>query len=451
MPQGILPIDTEGVLTLWKSTYNVMRKAQSDAGVPDALGVPVSGFVACVGILPVAIIAVTAHVVTRIGGFIAVQFLGVIDELKKSNAADFNNVIAASANELLGTSLSGSQLTGGSGGGSSMDQNEQLGNALLGVFESGLGGLQPVTPEQGAQNARKFAGFAINFAMNQGFLSILTEATSLGFLKEFHELPEGLKGALGLGRLQRAALAPLVRNAISQPYDLYLKYLMRPDRLAEGQIVRALKAGQLDDPTARQMLAEKGYRDSDIELLIQDLAAKIAASELFTLVRYGDITLDQAIAKLTDAGMDADDAKLQFKALSEAKADTQVGSTLADLEAARVDGFIKQEEFSASVDDLPLSDDENSAFRKRVANKIERPRKRVTLAQVQTAVVNAIADFSYLDDWMSAEGYDDQSQLILTFETLEKLKTAADKETYKQYKAAVLRKAGKPVPPWLQG
>ena len=451
MANTVLPVDADGLKALSKSMYNASFKNLHDQGLPDFANMIISGVVASIGMIPPALFAAFANGVTAVGSFFAVEFLGTVDELKKQNAGDFNNVIAASANELLGTDLTGSQLTGGSGG-TSIEQNKALGDALIKVFESSLfpaGG--EILPGDGADNARKFAGFAINFAMNQGFLSILTESCSLGFLKEFHELPDALKSALGLGRLQRAALAPLVRNCISQPYDLFLKYKLRPDRLAEGQIVHALKSGKLDDTTARQMLAEKGYRDSDIELLITDLAQKLAAGELFTLVRNGDLTLDQAIAKLTDTGMDADNAKLQLKSLSEAKADTIVGGILSDLESAYSDGFISQELYNATLDKLPLSDDEDSLFRLKVGLHQERTRKRVTLAQVQTGIVDGIVDFAYLDAWMSAEGYSDQDQLILTYETLQKLKSAAEKETYKQYKAAALRKAGKPVPPWLQG
>jgi hypothetical protein len=449
MANTVLPVDAAGLKALSDSIYRAGYKQLHDQGAPDWLAIPAAGLVSVAMMAIPAIFAAFANGLITVGSFFAVQFLGTIDNLKQTNKSDFNNVIAASTNELLGTDINGDQLTGGSGAGGSMEDNLALGKALIGIFEEAFGGLQPVTPQQGADNAKKFAGWAINFSTNQGFLSILTEACSIGLLKEFHELPEALKSSLGIGRLQRAALAPLVRNCISQPYDLYLKYLLRPDRLAEGQIVRALKAGQLDDTTARQMLAEKGYRDSDIDLLIADLAAKIAAGELFTLVRNGDLTLDQALAKLTDAGMDADNAKLQMKALDEGKADSQVGGILSDLEGAFTDGFIDSVAYNAALDKLPLSDSEDAMFRMKVGLHQERPRKRITFAQMQKGIVEGVVDFSYMDTWLTAEGYGPDDQNILTFEVLTALKGAEDKVKFMEYKANVLRKAGKPVPPWL--
>ena len=152
---------------------------------------------------------------------------------------------------------------------------------------------------------------------------------------------------------------------------------------------------------------------------------------------------------LTDSGMDADNAKLQFKALDEAKADTQVGGILSDLEGAYTDGFIDQVAYNSALDKLPLSDSEDAMFRMKVGLHQERTRKRITFAQLKTGIVDAIVDFTYMDAWLSAEGYSSEDQQILSFEILQALKTAEEKVKFKEYKANVLRKAGKAVPPWL--
>lgn len=449
MASKVLPIDAEGLKALGATIYKGVKAALTNSNVPDIIGIPTAGAVTGVALLFPALFAVVAQGVTGVGAFFAIEVLGLIGQMKRDNAEDFNTVIAASSNELLGTNITASQLANGGGSGPGMGGSKALGDALIGSFEEALGANGPVLPTDGRDNARKFAGFSVNFAMNEAFLSILTEAGSLGVLKEFKELPQAMRGALGLGRLQRAALAPLVRNAISQPYDLYLKYLMRPDRLAEGQIVRALRSGDLDDTTARQMLAEKGYRDSDIEILISDLTQRLSAGELLTLVDNGVLTDQQFVDQLSNAGMDSDNAKLLLQSLRLSSAQSQVSGILSDLEAAYSDGFIDQELYNATLDALPISDDEAEMFRKKVGLHQERTRKRISFAQLTKGVVNGIVDFTYMDTWLSAEGYSTADQDILAFEILEALKVAEDKVRFKEYKAAQLRAKGKPVPPWL--
>jgi hypothetical protein len=398
----------------------------------------------------------TASMVAKIAGSIvsglaeiAAGALNGLEEVKQNSGSGINSLMSAALTDLFGADVNLSPGTEGSGSGNPTVDKEAVGKAVFAVLTDMFGGLQPVTPEQGSKNAQAFLGFGVNFAVVEAFLGILGGFVPYLHLEELKGIGEDVAHSLGLGRLTHTALRPLVRNMVSQPMDLWLRDICRPDRLSEGQVVRAFRAGTLPEADTRQALAEKGYRDADIDLLIADLTAKIAASELFTLVRNGDLTTDAAIAKLTDAGMDADNAKLQFKALDEAKADSQVGGILSDLEGAFTDGFIDSVAYNAALDKLPLSDSEDAMFRMKVGLHQERPRKRITFAQMQKGVVQGVVDFTYMDTWLTAEGYGPEDQNILTFEVLEALKSAEDKVKFMEYKANVLRKAGKPVPPWL--
>jgi len=314
-----------------------------------------------------------------------------------------------------------------------------------------LGGLNEISPDQGAANAKQFLGFGVNFAVVTAFLGIIGGLVPEIHLDELKLIGEEVHHALGLGRLTHTAITPLVRNLIAQPLDLYLKARLRPDRLPEAQLVRALRSGNMSEADVRQQLAEKGYPDYAIDFVLTDLSVKLALAELILLRNNGDLQDQDVINNLTLGGMPEDQAKLQIKAADLAAVKTQQNALLSELETAYVAGHVDLVTYNKVLSNLALSDLEEQAFRAKVGFKQEVPRKSLTLGQVQTAVVDAIVDFTYLDTWMLSEGYDDQAQLVLTYETLGKLKTAADKETYKQYKAAVLRKAGKPVPPWLQG
>jgi hypothetical protein len=430
--------------------YDVSYSWLVNKGVPGWLAVAVSGFTAGTNMVLPVLLAVFVQGLLGVGQFFAVTVLSVIGQARETNQDDFNQVIASATNELLGTKIDAGDLSGGNGSSPGIANQGDLGDAVLQQFEDAFGMDDDITPERGAENARKFAGFAVNYATSQAFLSILTEAASVGVLKEFHELPDALQQALGLGRLSRLALQPLIRNCIQQPYDLLLKYKLRPDRLSEAQIVRALHAGQLDEGDARQALAEKGYRDNDIDLLIKDLALKITVSELIHLIRYQEISEDAAIEKLTAAGMSQEDARLQLKAAGQARGDSQVGSFLSWLESSRVDGFIDQGSFDSMLQDLPLADEEERLFRKRVAAKLEYPRKRTTFAQVKGAIVRGHVDFTYLDTWLQDQGYSDYDQLVLEAEVIDAMEAAEAKAAAKAKTAAKLAAKGISAPATLK-
>lgn len=372
-----------------------------------------------------------------------------IKDIREANAPEFSDLLASALSDLLSVDISASDVAAGAGGGASTADPGGLGGKLHEALLSMLGGLSEISPATGQENARKFTGFMMNFSFATAALGILGGLVPVGHVDELRELGDELAKNLGLGRLTRLALQPLIRNMIQQPYDLYLKSQLRPDRLSEAQIVRALHAGQIDEGDAHDALAEKGYRDDDIDLLIKDLAAKLSAAELVHLVRYNELTEDAAIEKLKNIGLPEEDARLQLKAAIEARGDSQLSSFLSWLEGARLNGFIDQETFSGLVSDLPLGDEEDRLYRKKVAAQLEYPRKRITFAQLKAAVVGGHVDFTYVDEWLSAEGYSDQDNIVLTMEVIDALQTAEAKAAAKKVAHAKTSAKGKTPPPTM--
>jgi len=395
------------------------------------------------------VVLVVMQVVIAIGSWGAASFLNLVETAKEENQDAINSVIASATNEMLGTSLSADDLSGGSGAGTSMDENEQLGAALLEIFEGAFGGGGPVTPDQGAANARKFAGFAVNFATSQGFLSILAEAASLGFLKEFHELPDGLMRSLGLSRLQRLALQPLIQNAVQKPYQKWCLQQYRPTTISEGQLVKALHSGQMSQEDVNTALTQLGYPDELIDFVLTDFEQKLGLTDLVLLLLNGDIEQQDVINNLTLTGLPEDQANLQLQAAWLSSVKGQQSGLLSWAEENYVNGFITEDQWNAIIQSLMISDLEEAAVRARVGWRQETPRKTLTFAEIKDGIVNNILGFDDLDTWLNREGYDPQAQMLLTWQILEAIKTAEQKVAFAQYKAQQLQVKGKPVPPWI--
>lgn len=371
-----------------------------------------------------------------------------IETIKDNGSEGINALTSATLSDLLGVSVQVNANNESGTGNPSLDASA-TGAAVFNTLASLFGGLTPISPDQGAANAKEFLGFGVNFAVVTAFLGIIGGMIPEVHLDELKGIGEEVRSSLGLGRLTHTAITPLVRNMVAQPLDLWLRAQLRPDRLAEAQLVRGLRAGLITEDVVRQGLAEKGYPDDAIDFLLTDLSVKLGLSELVLLLNNGDIAEQDVINNLTLNGMPEDQAKLQLKASDLAAAKTQQMALLSEVEAAYVSQFTDQDTYNKIVANLSLSDLEEQNFRAKVGFKQETPRKRVSFAEVKTAVVDNIVDFSYLDTWMAAEGYDQQSQLIMSFQVLEAIKTAENKVLFAKYKAAVLRAANKPVPPWI--
>jgi hypothetical protein len=379
---------------------------------------------------------------------IAAACLQGIEDIKSNGGDGINNLTAVTLSELLGVDVSISSNASSGSGNPTVDASA-TGAAVFNTLAQLFGGLQPISPDQGATNAKEFLGFGVNFAVITAFLGIIGGMVPEIHLDELKGIGEEVRSSLGLGRLTHTAITPLVRNMIAQPLDLWLRAQLRPDRLAEAQLVRALRAGLMEESDVRQGLAEKGYTDDAIDFLLTDLSVKLGMSDLILLLNNGDITEQDVINNLTLTGMPEDQAQLQLKASQLGPARTQQLALLSELETAYVGGFVTQEQYNAILANLSLGDLEEQNFRAKVGFKQEVPRKVVSFAEVKSAIVENIVDFSYLDTWFASEGYDQQSQMIMTYQVLEAIKNAENKVLFAKYKAQVLTKAGKPVPPWI--
>jgi len=439
-------IDFTAIQKYADQIYDAQRAAGQKYGVPDFLSIPMAHFLAGSVWIGYFVWQAALQLVIGVGAKFATSVLSTIGQVRQSNAADFNEVIAASLSELLGTEVDAASLPGGQGPGANLQRMQAIGAALHDVLASEMLSGGPVTPEQGKANAEKFSGFGINFATASAFIAVLCEATSVGFIKDAREIGEMTAQAIGLGRLQRLALEPLIKNAVQTPYDRYYMNQLRPTLMSESQLVTAYRQGFKDQNTVQNELAQKGYSDGDIAILLDQLTQKISAGDLYALIRFGVIDEQTAITRMQNLGMDSKDAQLELLIADQSRADAQVGTIVSNLVTARVDGYIDQETFTGLLGDLPLGDEETTMIKKRAADELERPRTTISFAQLKTAVTSSIVDFSYVDTWLQNKGYSDQDQLILTYEIIEALATADQKASAKAATAAKLQAQGKTVP-----
>src|SRR5262249_31203856 len=155
---------------------------------------------------------------------------------------------------------------------------------------------------------------------------------------DFRELGVEVARNIGLGRLVRLALQPLIRNAIQEPYDQALRKRYHPDLLSEAHAVAAFAAGTLDGTQLHETLARKGYADALHGIIIDQYSGKLNDTELSVLLRNGNIDRDAALKELGRSGFTPQNASGKLVVNDLQRLDSLVTTFKSELSKNYVDG-----------------------------------------------------------------------------------------------------------------
>lgn len=448
VPRSDVPVSPEDVLATAKDTYNLVLSLVDSESAKIAV-IPFAALAGGLIFVAAAVVMIAVRVIFAIAPLVATTFLKIFGAAKKENQGGINEVIAEILAEVLSVQIAPEEIpTGGDIHGQlarSVTIGSKFHEALIKLFAPGGN----VTPETGEKAAQAFTGYTLNNAVSSSLIGIFAELQSLGHFKEFGKVGEDAANNLGLARLHRQALGPLIRNAVAEPYDQLLKKRYRPDRLSDAQYVRAFHRGGISESELNDQLATKGYTDRDIRQIVLELTARLTDTDLARLVRWGVIDFNLAVASLNAAGIPKDTAEKQLRSTLLTRADSTMGQYLNKIENAYIEGFIDEFEFQKLFARLPLGEDERQWELNLVGIQKDIPRKKLTLAQVKDAYLNALVTLDYVDVYLEAEGYSDDDALIIEYlllidanEKTEKEQLAKDRKKRAADRAAAAAQRG---------
>jgi len=98
-------------------------------------------------------------------------------------------------------------------------------------------GTSAPTTGPGAKAAQTFAGYGVNFGVQNGILALIGSLVPETRLDEVREMGVEVAQNLGLGRLMRVALRPLVQTLIATPYthELNTRYLSVGEQVRDDE------------------------------------------------------------------------------------------------------------------------------------------------------------------------------------------------------------------------
>ncbi len=298
-----------------------------------------------------------------------------------------------------------------------------------------------LTPEQGVKAARAFLGFAMSFAVRAANVATIAEIGSVSLLKNFREYGEEMAANLGIGRLVRLALRPLMQELIATPLEWALKKQYRPALVKEAEVVQLVNARELAAEDAHEELARQGYSDAKINALFTLHTRRPGVADLERLVRYQLMSRGDAVDLISKEGYTPEFAEFLLTSTELARVDAEQRAYIGELRKALTERTITPEDHLALLESLALTDREIKLERTIAAFFRETPHTFLTVPQIQTAFLNATIDVTELDDELRRRGYSDDDRAILRIDILEK---AAEKDAAAKAKAArATKKAGR--------
>ncbi len=432
-----------------RQTFKGTYWALADMGVPSALAYLGAFLSATIVLLGGSLGVVLFWLIKNVGATLTIDMLELIDDVRKDLNPTMVAVSTAVLNELLGTDYKVDPGSAPGSGENPILNAEEVGGLLHDRLLEEFQAEGDVTPESGRTAARRMSGFLINFGVATAIVSILGETLSFGKFEQLRELGVEVARNLGLGRLNRQAMKPLVDIMIAQPYKWWFNQQFHPTQFTIGQVINPFTATLMPIEDIFRAADLDGFSHDKVQKLIELHQKRLTAADAELLARWkfwDSAFARDYIAKLGYPEQLADTVTLieQFK-----RVDARLNKLIDTLEANVVDGHITIDEFAAVLDTMPITPNEVNTILTTVKYKAKSPHKALTFAQLTKAFEDGMIDDTELRDRLSREGYADADVDILEVQVLiaQAQLVAAQQKKDAAAKKKAAKKSGVPTPP----
>ena len=378
---------------------------QSDAGVYNSLW---AARAAHISDAPAAVISI-------ITGFVDVILAEVVKLLTAAQGeknSSFYDLAAAALHDLTGVEIDAAALKNSSFGSGRLAGMEKFGGDLYDILE------QEFKPTSGdlevgdTSPAKKFLGFLMNFAIRQGNIE-----TILSMIPEEYRIVDGAREYgelmaknLGLGRMARRALQPLIQILVADPLMYQLQQTYRPKRIGAGEAIKDYFRGAIELADLQRELAQEGYSDTRQTRLMDAARPLVGERELIRIMFRRGLTQADLTPELSKRGF-TDNA---ISNMIEAERPFLEKNEIAVL---YTNGVITHELASTYMGKLGFDNDTAELVLQ--AHSLQHQHAhRLGLAELKKAFHNNVIDLLELKAHLSGQGYSDDDIQIVTLDLL---------------------------------
>jgi hypothetical protein len=309
--------------------------------------------------------------------------------------------------------------------------------AIMDGFIKAIVGNTPAEIEPSDEGSRRIAAAAVQASLESTFNAYVPEILShllpfdVGHFEHLAELPENIIRSLGVGRLVRRALGPIVNTCCTTPATWHMNKLHRPTLLGAGTLAKQIAR----NPDKREMwledLRREGYSEARIEALLNEQAKFHSVSDVFRLQRADVWTESDAVKHLADQGYAADVAatELQLEKLKAIESfDRSMASTALDAFAG---GRIDEAELAGFCSGVTISAQEKAQLIELAHTRRICGRRGLTPGEAAGAVRAGVLSFVDYRRALERDGRDDEAITVLELMLRAELDAKKDVEQHR--------------------
>lgn len=284
--------------------------------------------------------------------------LGILDGVRKGLDPQVGELAVTVMNEFLGTDFTNVHLPLGISTGDHLQRAQAIGALLYNQLESEFVAASGGVVQPSIAPAQTFSGLAVNFGLASGIMGVIGGLVPIGHVDELRELGEEVARNIGLGRLVRRALTPLITTLVGNPAQWAINVKYRPTQFKEGELVNPFLGTQLPQDQLYNAMHLLGYTDDKIQAFIQMHQKRLSVADVKLLVENGFWQESQAETYVKNLGYPQELTQTVLL-VEELKQQRGYVTKLVDqLETDVVHGWITMDEYNQVVNALPLSESE---------------------------------------------------------------------------------------------
>lgn len=361
-----------------------------------------------------------------------------LDALRKGVDPSVATLAVSVLNEFLGTNFTQDNLPLGLGTGDHLQRAQAIGQLLLTQLTAEFAPPAGATVGPSTAPASTFTGLAVNFGIASAIMGVIGGLVPWGHLDELRELGEEVAQNIGLGRLVRRALTPLVQILVAKPMEWWVNTTYTPTQFNISELVNQFSLTQLPQAQLYQAMNMLGYSNDKIQAFIQMHQKRLSVAEVYLLQQNGGWTADQALAYVGTLGYPPD-LSVTVLGLEDLREQQKwYDKLVAQMESELLANVITIDEFVQVLQTLPYSKNVQTVIQATAEYKVKahagKPLRQLSIGQLTKAFEQGLVTESDLRARWSTERYSDADQDILMFLLLFELQA---------YEAAAAAKAAK--------
>jgi hypothetical protein len=375
-----------------------------------------------------ALIGVLMRGATRIATVVATGLSKVLEE----DNPELGRLAASILGGLFGHSFAAT-IPGGILNPGNLDDNaEAVGAAVL---QSVFGGLQlegGATLEPGLERAESYLGTIANLVTRGFILDLVEEMVPHWHLEVIHNLEHELLSGLGLGRIARTVLRPIVTTLVADPAQWALNLSYRPTLLPDAVAIRQWLVGAWGDAELDDELGRKGFSADRIDALVNAHKKHLSAADLFTLVEHKILDEAAALDHISADGYDDQTRDLLWQAMAAKRREGLTERAANTWLRKYEEGLIDHDTFVRSLSTLNLPDDVAALYALVGGAARETPQRVLSLGDMRQAWTKNLVTQGEFHDYMIRLGYSDEDATTLVLLELATLRDRTEAEQEKK-------------------